>query len=148
MKRHLFSRLFTKNDEIFCMAKLVPRESKLNTRLYLDDAATYKNSGHWKRIKFQHDNTVVDPRDWCPMDFEGNVRNDKGKYKIKISQSEINRISNFVRNNIYALNALCDIQDFTRGDFVSVMIPDGNIASEEAKLKQKEAVDKILKEIV
>ncbi len=148
MKRHLFSRLFTKNDEIFCMAKLLPKKSDLNTILYLDDAATYKNSGHWKRIKFQHDKDIVDPRNWCPMDFEGNVRNEKGKYDIKISSDEIKRISNFVRNNIYALNALCDVMNFDLNDFISVMIPDGNIASEEAKLKQKEAVDEILKEIV
>ena len=148
MKRHLFSRLFTKNDEIFCMAKLLPKKSDLNTILYLDDAATYKNSGHWKRIKFQHDKDIVDPRNWCPMDFEGNVRNNKGKYNIKISLDEIKRISNFVRNNIYALNALCDVMNFDLNDFISVMIPDGNIASEEAKLKQKEAVDEILKEIV
>ena len=148
MKRHLFSRLFTKNNEIFCMAKLLPRKSDLNTILYLDDAATYKNSGHWKRIKFQHDKDIVDPRNWCPMDFKGNVRNEKGKYNIKISSDEIKRISNFVRNNIYALNALCDVMNFDLNDFISVMIPDGNSVSEEIKKKQKEAVDEMLKEIV
>lgn len=150
-ERHIFSRFFNQltkeRNDIFCMAKLLPKNSLLETRLYVDDNGTYKGGGHGKRIKFQHDKDIVDGRKWCPMDFEGNIHNPGNKFKIKISQHEQDEISNFVKNNVYALNALCDIMDFDIDCFKEVMIPGGEPATAEQIEEQKIKTDKIIKEL-
>ena len=148
---HIFSRLFCRDfrdkEEIFCMAKLSPKKSLLTTRLYLDDNGTYKGGGHGRRIKFQHDKDIVDGRDWCPMDFNGEIYNPEKHFKIKISQKEITETSNFVKNNVYALEALCDNDDFYIDEFEEVMIPGGEPATQEQIEEQKRKTDKIISEI-
>lgn len=127
------------------MAKLSPKKSLLKTRLYLDDNETYKGSGHGKRIKFQHDKDIVDGRKWCSMDFEGNIHNPGNKFKIKLSQNEQDEISNFVKNNVYALNVLCDNQDFYLDEFEEVMIPGGEPATQEQIEEQIRKTNNIIK---
>ena len=150
-RRRIFSRFFNQitkeRNDIFCMAKVSPKQTGLPTRLYLDDNGTYYGGGHWKRIKFQHDKDIIDGRDWCPMDFNSVIHNPGKKFKIKLSEHDINEIKVFVQNNLYALNILCDNQDFYVTDFLKVMIPGGEPATAEQIEEQKIKTDEIIKNL-
>lgn len=147
MKRHVFSKVLNliskENDEIFSMARLLPKRSLLKVPLYIDDGETYKNSGHWKRIKFKQNNSVTDSRDWAPMDLNGNIIKKKN-LNIELKQKEVDEISNFVRNNSYALENLGVGDNFDFTDFQNILIPGGELASEEQKTELKRKVDEFL----
>ncbi len=145
MKRHIFSRLFIKDyDEIFSMARLLPKRSHLKVPLYIDDGETYKKGGHWKRIKFKQNNYVTDSRDWAPMDFNGNIIGKKNHLNIEIKQNDIDEISNFVRNNAYALEHLGESDNYDFADFQLILIPGGQPATEEQRAELKRKVDELL----
>ncbi len=147
MKRYVFSKVLNliskENDEIFSMARLLPKRSLLKVPLYIDDGETYKNSGHWKRIKFKQNNSVTDSRDWAPMDLNGNVIKKKN-LNIELKQKDVEEISNFVRNNSYALENLGVGDNFDFTDFQNILIPGGEPASEEQKTELKRKVDEFL----
>ena len=126
-------------DEIVSMSKLLPKTSKINVPLYIGDSGSYKNSGHWKRIKFKQNNQVVDMRDWAPMNLEGEIMSKENEIELKPWQ--IKEVRNFVHNNKYILEKLCEIEDLEFSDFLQVMIPGGELATEEQLQEQKDTVD-------
>ena len=144
MQRHIFSRLFSKNEEIFSMARLLPKRSQLKVPLYIDDGETYKKGGHWKRIKFKQNNQVTDSRDWASMDLGGNLIGKRNHLNIEIKQKDIDEISNFVKNNAYALENLGVGDNFDFTDFQNILIPGGELATEEQKQELKRKVDELL----
>lgn len=89
------------NIQLQEMAVYRKNESGLPANLYLDDAGTWKNSGHWKRIKFQadkgdHPNT----RSMVPMSISNNPEIMSKNPDIKLSNGEIDEIKTFVVNNL------------------------------------------------
>jgi len=89
------------NIQLQEMAVYRKNESGLPANLYLDDAGTWKNSGHWKRIKFQadkgdHPNT----RSMVPMSISNNPEIMSKNPDIKLSNGEIDKIKTFVVNNL------------------------------------------------
>ena len=129
---------------IVSMSKLLPKTSKISTPLYIDDAGTYRNSGHWKRIKFKQNNSVVDMRDWAPMNFDGEIMSKQNDIELKPWQ--IKEIRNFVHNNKYILEKLCEVDNLEFSDFLQVMIQGGQPATQQQIDNQIAAVDQLIDE--
>lgn len=143
----IFSNIFRKgNQEIYSLARLVPKKSQLAVPLYVDDGESWKKSGHWKRLKFKQNDDVVDSRDWAPMNFDGEIMGNPKKLNIKIGQKEVNEIANFARNNKYALENLGVNLSYDFGDFLQILIPGGEPASQERIDELKGKVDELLAE--
>ena len=127
---------------IVSMSKLLPKTSKITTPLYIDDAGTFRNGGHWKRIKFKQNNHVVDMRDWTPMNFDGEIMGKENEIELKPWQ--IKEIRNFVNNNRYILEKLCEEDNLEFSDFLDVMIKGGEPATQEQIQNQIDMVNNLL----
>jgi hypothetical protein len=98
-------------DELEEMAGLRKPDSGLPVNLWLDETGAYKQSGHWKRIKFQGDYSNNINRNNL---FSMTISNDpkimppEAESKIKIPKKDIERIKDFVKNNAELLSKLAD----------------------------------------
>jgi hypothetical protein len=101
------------------MAGFRKEDSGLPVNLWLDDSSRYKRSGHWKRIKFQNDHgnklisdnlltMTISPDPKIP---EEDLR------QLKLNSRDINRLKQFVRDNLDLLSKLAD-QDITFSTFI------------------------------
>jgi len=102
------------------MSTLRKNRSGLPVNIWLDDSMLYKRGGHGMRIKFQPDkgDSPV-TRGMVPMTIEDEPRV-IGNNKLKISNSDVEKIRDFVKANKDLLKALSDMKiDFI--DFVDKM---------------------------
>lgn len=86
---------------------------------------------------------------FAEMMLDGNIVDDTFQKckdtKIEIDKKDINQVSNYVKNNAYALDKVADEKIFME-DYDKVAINGGKEASDEQKENQKKAVDEIMKQ--
>lgn len=100
-------------------ATLHKKDTGLPVNIWIDDMA-WKQTGHWKRIKFQPDKgDRSDTRTFIPMSIEEEPQI-KVKKKISINSQEIEQIRQFVRINRDILEKYAD-QQITINDFLQQM---------------------------
>lgn len=130
------------------MATLRKRDSGLPVNLYIDDSLSYERGGHYKRVKFQTDkgekpNTRSN---FSSMTLDGNIILKTLPQKLELSNRDLKRISNFVKNNSECLSLVSDM-DMDFDDFKDYfMIEGGEEADEDRKEKVHKAVVEYLKE--
>ena len=139
----------TKKEEdliyIYSMANRRPYQTGLPVNIWIDEKQGYKDAGHWKRIKFQlnHGSRIVNQPE-ASMDLNGNVIADTyDKTVSEISKREIREVSNFVKNNQYALERVAD-GDIFMDQFDDIMIKGGKPATKEQIEEQKIMVDQFI----
>lgn len=134
------------DNVIYSMANRRPYQTGLPVNIWIDEKSSYKNSGHWKRIKFQLNRGLkAYNQPEASMDLSGNVVKDTfNKALSEISINDIKQISNFVKNNSYALEKVAD-EDIFMDQFDIVMIKGGELASQEQLNEQKNKVDEFIK---
>lgn len=126
------------------MATLRKKDTKLPVNIWVDDAGTYLNSGHCKRIKFQKDygNSPV-TNSFAIMKLSGEIVQNTLEGN-KISSKDIEKIRNFVSNNFAILDELSDA-NISIFEFRELMIPSGEKASIEEIEAQKSLLQQYLK---
>ena len=130
---------------IYSMANRRPVQTGLPVNIWIDEAQGYKEGGHWKRIKFQlnHGKRFGNQPN-ASMDLNGSVVADTYDKTIsELSKKEIREISNFVKNNQYALDKVAD-EDIFMDQFDEVMIKGGKPATKEQIENQKTMVDQFI----
>lgn len=122
-------------------ATLRKKHTKLPVNIWVDDAGTYLNSGHFKRIKFQknYNNSAI-TNEFAIMLLDGTILEDTLK-GCEISNKDLKKIQNFVKNNSLILSELADAR-IDLFDFKELMITGGEEASKsdievQHKLLQK-----------
>lgn len=109
-------------------ATLRKKHTKLPVNIWVDDAGTYLNSGHFKRIKFQknYNNSAI-TNEFAVMLLDGTILEDTLK-GCEISNKDLKKIQNFVKNNSLILSELADAR-IDLFDFKELMITGGEEAS-------------------
>lgn len=131
--------------EIYSMANRYKHQTGLPVNVWIDERGAYEKSGHWKRIKFQinYGKRMKNQPD-ASMDLNGEVVWDTyDKRKSEINKDDIECVSNFVKNNSYALDKVAD-EDILMEDFDVVMIKGGEPATAEQIAEQKRKVDEFI----
>lgn len=132
-------------DIILSMANRRKFQTGLPVNIWIDEKKGYIAGGHGKRIKFQttYANGWVNQGE-ASMNLKGEVIPDTyDKTSSELSIRDIREISNFVKNNAYALDKVADGYIFM-DQFDDVMIKGGELASEEVVNLQKTLVDKYI----
>ena len=125
------------------MSRLAAKKSGLPVDLYIDDSKSYIRGGHAKRIKFQANSDDSGTESFSSMTFDGKVVPENFPKKHSIKSKEIEKISIFVKNNVFALEKIADKEiDFQ--DFMKVMIKKTESATADEISKQKEQVIEII----
>ena len=98
----------------------------LPMNIWIDEAQTYWDGGHSKRVKFQLDTgNKFNKHNLGSMDLDGNLHcSDIGE----LDDSDINQLRNFVLNNKYALDKIAD-NDIWIDEIWGSMIMGGEPAS-------------------
>lgn len=144
-----FTEWLNENELLMEMATLRPKKSHLPINIYIDDSATYVQGGHGPRIKFEmvKNSTPItrDASSMVTMDLDGQLHygQHKPKQSDRISQKEIDQIRNFVLNNARLLRLVAN-EKIDYDDFVDIMIPGGEVATEEQKEEQNRKIDAII----
>ena len=130
---------------IYSMANRRPVQTGLPVNIWIDEKQGYKQAGHWKRIKFQlNRGKRFTNQPEASMDLDGNVIKDTyDKTVSEISKKEIREVSNFVKNNQYALDKVAD-GDIFMDQFDDIMIKGGKPASKDEIELQKIMVDQFI----
>ena len=126
---------------IYSMANFRKKDTGLPVNLWIDDAHWYVKGGHGMRLKFQLDygNKISD--NFASMNFEGEIIDKTFNPSVcELNAKDIKQVSNFTRNNAYALENLAE-ENISLSDFLSAMIKGGEQASLEQIEEQKNAVD-------
>lgn len=125
------------------MATLRKKDTKLPVNIWVDDAGTYLNSGHYKRIKFQKDyrNSPI-TNNFAIMKLSGEIVQSTLKGN-KISNEDIKKVRNFVLNNFVILDELSDA-NISIFEFKELMIPSGEKASNEDIEAQRKLLQQCL----
>ena len=150
MKFRLFSNIFMKKrgdySWLFSMANRYKDDVDLPMNIWLDEAEEYKEGGHSKRIKFQMNHVNrIQKENLASMTLDGKVVKETYKEKkSELDSKDIKEVSNFVKNNSYALDKLAD-QMIRCADFDKIMIKGGKEASESEIARLKEDTDKYIK---
>lgn len=120
------------------------RKSKtgLPMTIWIDDAKTYINGGHWKRVKFQLNKGDPQPDNLGEMRLDGTIEAPKGPIR-GLSASEINELRNFIHNNRKALEHLADIE-IDIDDIWPYIIKGGKLATAEQITALNAQVDKLV----
>lgn len=127
------------------LATLRKRETGLPVNIYVDDAGTYLNSGHYKRIKFQKDYRERPlTRSFASMKLDRTLVTQTLRNN-KIIDKDIEKIQNFVQNNFQALEELADA-NISISEFLKIMIPGGNLANKDEILAQQNLLKQYLQE--
>ena len=125
------------------MSRLSTKKSGLPVDLYIDDSKSYIRGRHAKRIKFQANSDDSRTESFSSMTLDGNIVPETLPKKHSIKTKDIEKISNFVKNNVFALEKIADKEiDFQ--DFMNVMIKKTESASADEIENQKEQVNKII----
>lgn len=124
-------------------ATLRKKHTKLPVNIWVDDAGTYLNSGHFKRIKFQknYNNSAI-TNEFAVMLLDGTILEDTLK-GCEISNKDLKKIQNFVKNNSLILSELVDAR-IDLFDFKELMITGGEEASKSDIEVQHELLQKYL----
>lgn len=131
---------------ICSMAHRYKIQTGLPVNIWIDEAGWYKKAGHSKRIKFQLDyaNKVGGHPD-ASMKLDGEVVEETYDKNIsEISQKDINEVSNFVKNNAYALDKAAD-EDIKMYQFDEIFIKGGKPATQEQLDELRKKVDEFMK---
>ena len=115
----------------------------LPMNIWIDEAQTYLDGGHSKRVKFQLDTgNKFNKHNIGSMDLDGNLHcSDIGE----LSVSDINQLRNFVLNNKYALDKIAD-NDIWIDEIWGSMIMGGEPASYSDIQKLNLKVDELIRE--
>ena len=115
----------------------------LPMNIWIDEAQTYLDGGHSKRVKFQLDTwNKFNKHNLGSMDLDGNLHcSDIGE----LSVSDINQLRNFVLNNKYALDKIAD-NDIWIDEIWGSMIMGGEPASYSDIQKLNLKVDELMRE--
>lgn len=125
------------------MAILRKKDTKLPVNIWVDDAGTYLNSGHYKRIKFQKDyENYSITNNFAIMKLSRRIVQSTLKGN-KISNEDIKKVRNFVLNNFAILNELSDA-NISIFEFKELMIPSGEEASSEDIEAQRKLLQQYL----
>lgn len=125
------------------MATLRKKDTKLPVNIWVDDAGTYLNSGHYKRIKFQKDyENYSITNNFAIMKLSRRIVQSTLKGN-KISNEDIKKVRNFVLNNFAILNELSDA-NISIFEFKELMIPSGEEASSEDIEAQRKLLQQYL----
>ena len=125
------------------MSRLSTKKSGLPVDLYIDDSKSYIRGRHAKIIKFQANSDDSRTESFSSMTLDGNIVPETLPKKHSIKTKDIEKISNFVKNNVFALEKIADKEiDFQ--DFMNVMIKKTESASADEIENQKEQVNKII----
>ena len=118
-----------RTDLICEMANKLKDETKLPMNIWIDEAGSYIDGRHSKRIKFQLDKARKFNTHNCgAMDLDGNIHPDTLKLK-DLKTQDIDALRNFIHNNRYALDKVAD-QDVFLYQIWPDMIKGGVMASE------------------
>lgn len=133
-------------DQLFSMANFRGAAVELPVNLWIDEGKEYIRGKHSKRIKFQKD-YAKKIHEWnlASMTLDGEIVDETNK-NSSLSTKDEQQISNFTRNNAYALDKLADFE-ITDDEFKEVMIKGGELATSEQIDEQKRKVDKFIAEI-
>ncbi|AEF83924.1 hypothetical protein TREPR_1904 [Treponema primitia ZAS-2] len=113
------------------MVTIHKKESGLSVNIYLDDSLSYKRRKHAKQIIFQTDYADKPiTNTFASMNFNGELIGTNS-----LPNEDITKIRNFVKNNLAAIGSLADM-DIGIVEFLKIMIPGGNLATEESKENQ------------
>jgi hypothetical protein len=135
-------------ERLFEMANYYKEDLELPVNIWLDENETYKLGKHGKRIKFQINYMDKIREEYmCPMMLDGEIppkvyKKLANKKDWEISTRDLERVRNFVINNAYALDFMCD-QKLRRKDFDNIVIKGGNFASDEEVENQVRLVDEL-----
>lgn len=132
--------------KLYEIATLRKKDSKLPVNLYIDDSLSYQRSGHSKRIKFQTDkgDRPNTRSNFSSMMLDGEVVESTFLKSTDLSSKDIQKISNFVKNNSKCLSLVSGMEmDFS--DFKSYfMIEDSDLISDEQKEKLQNEINEYL----
>lgn len=142
-----FLRSLEESYQLFEMTNRRKHQTGLPVNIYVDENGSYRKGGHGKRIKFQlNRGDKMQNQPFAEMMLDGNVVEKTFKNrKIEINTKELKQISNYVKNNAYALDKVAD-EEIYMEDYDKVAINGGKEASVEQKEDQKKAVDEIIKQ--
>lgn len=131
-------------DTIYSMANFRGYKINLSMNLWIDEGKEYVRGRHSKRIKFQMDH-AKEIHDWnfASMTLDGNVVEKTFTDKSIITAKEIKQVSNFTKNNAYALDKLADML-IDDDEWKEVMIKGGDPATQEQIEEQKRKVDEYI----
>jgi len=130
----LFEEILQESQSLQEMATLRKFSSLLPSNLYLDDSMSYKRSQHpnQKRIKFQPDKgDKAINGSFLEMRFDGDIdclNSPASLNHLELSRRDVNKIKQFVLNNVEALETLADM-DIEIEDFKRIMIVGGKPAT-------------------
>jgi hypothetical protein len=125
------------------MSNLRKALTGLPMNLWIDDEGWYKESGHYKRIKFQLDHDKkLNHNLLSDMDLNGVIRVKLPK-KVALDNKSLRQLSCWVRNNKYALELLADARIWLT-DIIPYLIRGGELATEEQKEKLRMKCDELL----
>lgn len=147
MSSNVIEGKIVNNSWIYSMANRRKVQTGLPVNIWIDEKKAYVDGGHWKRIKFQlnHGDKTFHQPDAC-MDLEGNVvASTFNESDSELNSKDIKAVSNFVKNNSYALDKVAD-EDIYMDQFDEVMIKGGEPASHEQIENQRILVDKFIEE--
>ena len=101
-------------------ATLRKKDTGLPVNIWIDDMA-WKNTGHWKKIKFQPDTeNRADTDTFIPMSIEDNPRVLMDNPQITIDAKKLEQVKQFVRINKNLLLLYAD-QKITISEFLQQM---------------------------
>ena len=130
-------------EQIFSMANYRGIAVGLPMNVWIDEGKEYVCGKHSKRIKFQKDYArKIHEWNWASMTLDGKIvseTNDNSSLSIKDEK----QVSNFVKNNSYALSKIADFE-ITDDEFRDVMIKGGEPATQEQIEEQIRKVDEII----
>lgn len=131
---------------LYEMATLRKKDSKLPVNLYIDDSFSYQRGSHSKRIKFQtdKDDRPNTRSNFSSITLDGGIVESTLPRSMELSSKDIQKISNFVKNNSNCLLLVSDMEmDFS--DFKSYfMIEGSDLISNEQKEKLQNEVNEYL----
>ena len=132
-----------RTDLICEMANKLKDETKLPMNIWIDEAGSYIDGRHSKRVKFQLDKArKFNPHNCGAMDLDGNIHPDTLKLK-ELKKQDIDALRNFIHNNRYVLEKVAD-QDVFLYQIWPDMIKGGVMASENEISILNQKVDDLM----
>lgn len=141
---------FEETQQLYEMSNRRKNQTGLPVNIYIDENGSYRNNGHYKKIKFQlnHGNKMQN-QPFAEMKLDESVVEETFRQtkniKIEIDKKDINQVSNYVKNNAYALDKVADEEIFME-DYDKVAINGGDVANDKQKENQRKAVDETIKQ--
>lgn len=149
-KSEQFLNELNEKQQLWEMSNRRKNQTGLPVNIYIDENGTYRAVKHSKRIKFQlNHGDKMQNQLFAEMLLDRSIVKNtfqKSKnIKIEVDKKDIKQVSNYVKNNSYALDKVADEEIFME-DYDIVAIRGGEEASNEQKENQKRLVDQIVKQ--